>query len=135
LEAIVRATARCLIVALAICSWIATSNHCAFRALATKTETAQRGCPFHSKPAKHQPQPTGAECYKILHAVSNAPAKSPALSVADLPHVDLAFAEFAVFAAQKASFFPAALDTGPPGTASFVQLIGSLRVHAPPFLA
>ena len=43
---------RCVGVAIAICSWIAVSNHCAFAAVATEIDTAQTDCPFHSKPAK-----------------------------------------------------------------------------------
>jgi hypothetical protein len=128
----VKATARGVIVALTICSWIAISNHCAFRALATKTNATQSGCPFHSKPAKPQPQSAGTECCKILSAVSTTPAKILAPATADLVQVDLAFDRFAVLPPPKISFLPATLDTGPPGTTSFVELIGSMRAHAPP---
>jgi len=131
----VRATARCLIVAITICSWIAISNHCAFRALAAKTATAQSGCPFHSKPAKPQPRPAGTECCKILRAVSTTPAKILAPTIVDLVHVDLALDTLPAFPAPKISFLPATLDTGPPGTTSFVELIGSVRAHAPPVFA
>jgi len=131
----VRATARCLIVALTICSWIAISNHCAFRAIAAKTDTAQSGCPFHSKPAKPQPQPAGTECCKILRAVSTTPAKILAPAIVDLIHVDLPLVKFAAIAPPKISFTPLTLDTGPPGRTSFVELIGSMRAHAPPSFA
>jgi hypothetical protein len=131
----VKATARCLIVAITIFSWIAISNHCAIRAITTTTNTTQGGCPFHSKPVKPQPQSAGIECCKILRAVSTTPAKILAPSIVDLIHVDLAFAELAVFAPPKISFLSATLDTGPPGTTSFVELIGSMRAHAPPSLA
>jgi hypothetical protein len=131
----VKATARGVIVALTICSWIAISNHCAFRALAAKTNATQSGCPFHSKPAKPQPQPAGTECCKILRAVSTTPAKILALATADRVQVDLAFDRFAVFPPPKISFLPAILDTGPPGATSFVELIGSMRAHAPPLFA
>lgn len=129
-----KATARGVIVALTICSWIAISNHCSLRALAKKTDTTQSGCPFHSKPAKPQPQPAGTECCKILRAVSTTPAKILAPAVVDLVHVDLAFATLPVFEPPKISFSPATLDTAPPGRTSFVELIGSMRAHAPPFL-
>jgi hypothetical protein len=128
----VKATARGVIVALAICSWIAISNHCAIRAITTTTDTTQSGCPFHSKPAKPQPQPAGTECCKILRAVSTTPAKILAPAIVDLVHVDLALASPVVFAPPKISFLHATLDTGPPGTTSFVELIGSMRAHAPP---
>jgi hypothetical protein len=126
----VKAAARCLIVVLTICSWIAISNHCSLRAITATTNTTQNGCPFHSKPAKPQPQPSGTECCKILRAVSTTPAKILAPSI-----VDLAFATLAIFEPPKISFMPATLDTGPPGTTSFVELIGSMRAHAPPSLA
>jgi hypothetical protein len=128
----VKATPRGVIVALTICSWIAISNHCAFRAIATKTDAAQSGCPFHSKPAKPQQEPSGAECCKILRAVSTAPAKILAPAIVDLVHVDLAVETLAVFQPPRISFLPATLDTGPPGRTSFVELIGSMRAHAPP---
>jgi len=131
----VKAAARGLIVALTICSWIAISNHCAIRAITTTTDTTQSGCPFHSKPAKPQPQPAGTECCKILRAVSTTPAKIFAPAITYLVHVDLALDAVAVFAPPKISFLPATLDTGPPGTTSFVELIGSMRAHAPPFRA
>jgi len=128
-------TARWVIVAITICSWIAISNHCAFRAIATRPDAIESGCPFHSKPAKPQPRPAGTECCKILRAVSTTPAKILAPAIVDLVHVDLAFAEVAVFPPPKISFLPATLDTGPPGTTSFVELIGSVRAHAPPVFA
>ena len=127
-----RAVARCLIVATAICSWIAISNHCAFRALAAKTNATQSGCPFHSKPANPQPQPTGTECCKILRAVSTTPAKILAPTIVDLVQVDVALDRLAVFPPPRISFLLATLDTGPPGTTSFVELIGSMHAHAPP---
>jgi len=128
----VKATARCLLVALTIFSWIAISNHCSLRALATKTDTTESGCPFHSKPAKPQPQPTGTECCKILRAVSTTPAKILAPAIVDLVQVDLAFDTLAVFPPPKISFTPATLDTGPPGRTSFIELIESMRALAPP---
>jgi hypothetical protein len=128
----VKATARCVIVGMTIFSWIAISNHCALRAITTTTDTTQSGCPFHSKPAKPQPQPAGTECCKILRAVSTTPAKILAPAISDLVQVDLAFERLAVFPPPKISFTPATLDTGPPGRTSFVELIGSMRAHAPP---
>jgi hypothetical protein len=131
----VKATARGLIVTLTIFSWIAISNHCAIRAITTTTNTTQGGCPFHSKPAKPQPQSAGIECCKILRAVSTTPVKIVAPAIVDLVQVDLAFEKLAVFPPPKISFTPATLDTGPPGRTSFVELIGSMRAHAPPVSA
>jgi hypothetical protein len=131
----VKATARCLIVAITILSWIAISNHCSLRALGTKADATQSGCPFHSKPAKPQSPSAGIECCKILRAVSTTPAKILAPAITDLLHVDLAFDAVAVFAPPKISFTSVTLDTGPPGRTSFVELIGSMRAHAPPVSA
>ena len=65
--------ARAAIVAVVICSWLAISNHCAFAALATKTDAASHGCPFHSKP-KEKPS-AGTQCCKILRAVTPVATK------------------------------------------------------------
>jgi hypothetical protein len=131
----VKAAVRCLIVGLTICSWIAISNHCSLRAITTTTDATQSGCPFHSKPAKPQPQPAGIECCKILRAVSPTPAKILAPAIVDIVPVDLGLNAIAVFPPPKISFLPATLDTGPPGRTSFVELIGSVRAHAPPVRA
>jgi hypothetical protein len=137
IEFSVRATGRCLIVAITICSWIAISNHCAFRAVAGKAQSAQRGCPFHSKPAQPQPESSGVECCKILRAVSTTPVKTLAsAAIVDLPHFDFAFDKFAILEQPpKISFTSPTLDTGPPGETSFVELKRSMRAHAPPILS
>jgi hypothetical protein len=126
--------ARWLIVAFTISAWVSIFNHCAIHAVATRTDSSQAGCPFHSKPAKSHPQSSGIECCKILRAVSPAPIKSPAPIIVDFSNVDLFPSPIALLVAPKISFEPATLDTGPPGKTLFVELIGSLRAHAPPFL-
>src|SRR3982751_2080468 len=62
-------------VAIAICSWIAVSNHCAFAAIAMEISKAQPECPFHSKPAKQKEQSSQVQCCKILRAVVFAKTK------------------------------------------------------------
>ena len=126
-----KATGHCLIVAMTIFSWIAISNHCALRAFTT-SDTTPNDCPFHSKPAKPQPHPAGIECCKILRAVSPTPVRILSPAVVDLAPVDLALDPVAVFPPPKISFLPATLNTGPPGRTSFVELIESMRAHAPP---
>ena len=123
-----------MIVAVAIASWIAISSHCTIRALETKTASAQSACPFHSKPAKPKSQPSAGECCKVLRAVCKTPARVLAPAVVDFVHVDLDFEHGTVFAPLEISFVSAALDTGPPGTTSFVELIGAVQSHAPPVL-
>src|SRR5215475_1412090 len=70
------ATTRCAAVAIAICSWIAVSNHCAFAAVASELNKAQTECPFHSKPAKQKEQSSQVQCCKILRAVVFAKTKN-----------------------------------------------------------
>jgi hypothetical protein len=133
-----KSSARGAIVGLAICSWFAISNHCAFAALATKTGPAQTGCPFHAKPAKQEKQSTGAQCCKILRAIAPITAKSWARDDAKWSSADCYCAERA-FTVACLQTTPATLclDTGPPDAQSFAELIlrRSLRAHAPPSLA
>jgi hypothetical protein len=122
------------IVVVAICSWFAISNHCAFTALATKTDSTE--CPFHSKP-KEKPS-TGAQCCKVLRAVASAPAKSWARDDTKLSDaVGYCGDGVLTIAYSHTTFAPLSLDTGPPGVRSFAELIlqRSLLAHAPPSLA
>jgi hypothetical protein len=130
------AGARCVIIALAICSWIAISNHCAFAAVATKNEPAKSECPFHSKPEKPQNPPAGIQCCKILRAVVPTGTKSSERDDAKFSNVDLTVEQFIIFTASYNSA-PLLLDTGPPSARTFAELIlqRSLLVHAPPSLA
>ena len=124
---------RGVIVVVAICSWFAISNHCAFAALATRTESVQTGCPFHSK-SKEKPT-TGAQCCKILRAIALVPAKSWARDDTKLSDADAYRGECALtISDSQTTLVPVSLDTGPPGVRSFAELIlqRSLLVHAPP---
>ena len=131
---IVRACSRCLIVALTICSWIAISNHCAFRAIATRTDLAQTACPFHSKPEKQNEQSSQVQCCKILRAVVPTIAKSWTRSDSDFSDIDFPFEDCRLFAHFRDALTPLLVDTGPPGAHSFAELIlqRSLFAHAPP---
>jgi hypothetical protein len=134
----VRAIARCLIIAIAICSWLAISNHCAFAALATKTDSVQAGCPFHSKPAKQENQSAGAQCCKILRAVASVATKSWTRDDSKFSEADRYYNEHALITAySQTTLAPLFLDTGPPDARSFAELIlqRSLLAHAPPSLA
>jgi hypothetical protein len=126
------------IVVVAICSWFAISNHCAFAALATKGDSVQARCPFHSKPAKQQKRSTGAQCCKILRAIASTPAKSWARDDAKLSSAAGYRGECALtITYSQTTLVPLCLDTGPPDLRSFAELIlqRSLRAHAPPSLA
>ena len=123
-------------VAIAICAWIAVSNHCAFAALAAEIDKPQTECPFHSKPAKQKEQSSQVQCCKILRAVVFAKTK-------DWARDDAKFCD-GNFPVQARAFVPyslrvvapLSLDTGPPGAFSFAELIlqSSLLAHAPPVL-
>jgi len=130
----VSATARCLIVAITICSWIAISNHCALALTASPERATKSECPFHSHSQKPAKQKDSAPCCKILRAVTLEPVKNLAPAIVDLVHVDFGFVEVAA-SPPKICFLPGTLDTGPPGKTSFVELIRSMRAHAPPSLA
>jgi hypothetical protein len=131
IEGDVKRTARCITVALVIFSWIAISNHCAFSALATTTDTTENECPFHPKPAKQKESAPNVQCCKILRATVATMAKSWARDDASFANVDLAIENFVVLTASH-RVAPLLLDTGPPGKTSFLELIGSMRAHAPP---
>jgi len=129
-----KASARCVIVALTLCSWIAISNHCAFAAVATKSELSQGECPFHSKPAKQKENSANMRCCKVLRALVAKFAKSWARDDAKCSDVDLSVTLLVVLT-DPFNSAPLLLDTGPPGKTSFVELIASMRAHAPPHLA
>jgi hypothetical protein len=127
---------RCAGVAIAICSWIAISNHCAFAAVAPKGERAENDCPFHPKPTEQKEQSSQVQCCKILRAVVPAAAKSWTRDDTKFSDVDLTVEQFSIFTAGHNNA-PLLLDTGPPGKTSFAELIlqRSLLAHAPPSLA
>jgi len=134
---VVKAIVRSASVAIAICSWFAISNHCAFAAVATKTDSVQTECPFHSTPAKQKQEPSQLQCCKILRAVVFAQTKSWARDDAKFFDVDLCVEEFALVALLPNAQASSSLDTGPPDAHSFAELIlqRSLFAHAPPFRA
>src|SRR5262249_57372980 len=82
--------------AVAICSWIAISNHCAFAALATKTDSGHAACPFHSKPTKQKQHNVQLQCCKTLRAVVHAQTKTWARDDAKFSDVLLCVPECAI---------------------------------------
>jgi hypothetical protein len=125
-------------VAIAICSWIAISNHCAFAAVATESANAQGECPFHSKPAKQRQPPSQVQCCKTLHAVVVAQSKAWERDHAKFSHADFFVEAGAYLLRSRRTVAPLLLDTGPPLRAfSFAELIlqQSLLAHAPPLVA
>src|SRR5947199_8055158 len=129
-----KTSVRCVIVVIAICSWIATSNHCAFAAVAREASgPAQTTCPFHSKPAKQKEQSAQVQCCKILRAVVFAQSKRWAPDEAKSLDVDARYNDFLPITLQRNTQRPLCLDTGPPAAHSFAELIlqRSLFAHAP----
>ena len=131
------AVTRFAVVAIAICSWIAVSNHCAFAAIASETDKAQTQCPFHSKPAKQKQQSSQVQCCKVLRAVVFAKAKDWARNDAKFCDANFPVQADAFVICSSQVIAPLLLDTGPPGAISFAELIlqSSLLAHAPPFVA
>ncbi len=131
-----RASIRCAGVVIAICSWIAVSNHCAFAAVATDIDKAQTECPFHSKPAKQKQQSSQVECCKTLRAVAFAKDKAWTRDDARFAAADFPIQTCSLVAGSLRTAEPLLLDTGPPGALSFAELIlqRSIFAHAPPFL-
>jgi hypothetical protein len=132
-----KASMRCVGVAIAICSWIAISNHCAFAAVATKNDSAQAACPFHSKPEKQKHENPQLQCCKVLRAILPIVAKSWAPSERDFSDIHFPFEECRLLPRFRDALAPLLLDTGPPGAFSFAELIlqRSLLAHAPPTVA
>jgi hypothetical protein len=128
---------RCAAVAIAICSWIAVSNHCAFAAVAPEIHTAQTDCPFHSKPGKQKEQSSQVQCCKVLRAVVFAKTKDWARDDAKFCDTNFPVQTGAFVVYRSRAVAPLLLDTGPPGAFSFAELIlqQSLFAHAPPFVA
>jgi len=136
IERSVKTSTRCIGVAIAICSWIAVSNHCAFAALTSETDKAQTECPFHSKPAKQNEQPSQVQCCKILRAVVFAKTKDWVRDNAKFCDLNFSIQAGAFVEYSLPAVAPLLLDTGPPDAFSFAELIlqSSLLAHAPPRL-
>jgi hypothetical protein len=134
-KANMKASMRWAIVAIAICSWIAVSNHCAFAAVAREIYKAQTDCPFHSKPTKQKEHSSHVECCKVLRAVAFAKPKDWARDDAKFCDANFPFQACAFGAYSSRAVAPLLLDTGPPGAFSFAELIlqRNLLAHAPPF--
>jgi len=103
--------------------------------MATKSDSTQAACPFHSKPAKQKQQSSQVQCCKTLRAIVLAQAKTWARDDAKFSGVDHYIQQRALIACSL-STLPLLLDTGPPGARSFAELIlqRSLLAHAPPSL-
>src|SRR4029077_11378330 len=128
----VNATTRCAAVAIAICSWIAVSNHCAFAAVATEIDKAQTECPFHSKPAKQREQSSQVQCCKVLRAVVLAKSKDWARDDAKFCNANFPVQAGVLLVYSSRPVAPLLLDTGPPLRAfPLAELILQQSLFAP----
>ena len=139
---------RWAVVAVAICSWIAISNHCAFAAVAARGAGFQPAsdhrqdadatvCPFHSKSPKQKEQSSHVECCKILRAVVFAQSNAWARDDAKFGGTKFPVETGAFLVCSIQAVAPLLLDTGPPRQVfSFAELVlqQNLPAHAPPFL-
>jgi hypothetical protein len=132
-----KASMRCVAVAITICSWFSISNHCAFAAMARKTNSAQAACPFHSKPEKQKERSSQVQCCKSLRAVVFGKTKTWTRDDSNFSKVELYADEQVCTPCSSRSRVPLLLDTGPPEAWSFAELTlqRSLLAHAPPSLA
>jgi hypothetical protein len=129
------AITRWAVVGIAICSWIAVSNHCAIAAVASEMPKTQTECPFHSKPAKQKEQSSQVQCCKILRGVVFVQSKVWERDDAKFSDVNFCATTGAFPVHSVPAVTPLLLDTGPPlHPFSFAELVlqQSLLVHAPP---
>ena len=127
---------RALVVAVLMTAWLVASNHCAIGLMkpAAGTTAAHSVChACKSEPMKPQPASGGErECCKALQAMPADAAKADVKYDATL----FTLLDFVVTVAPAAAApqTTRALDTGPPRSISFAELIlqRSLLSHAPP---
>ena len=129
-----RASIRWTGVLIAICSWIAVSNHCAFAAVATDIAKGETECPFHSKPPKQKDHSSQLQCCRVLRAVFFAQNKTWARDEARFGPANFPIPTGGLMAGPPHAAPPSFFDTGPPSALSFAELIlqRSLFAHAPP---
>ena len=132
-------TARVAIVALSIVAWFSISNHCALGGLIASAKMQSATAPMHCHGDQPLPSKNSGEeempCCKLLLATLNDNAKTVQNASSNfLPIQSLAFVE--LISADDAQFHCRVLelDTGPPGSRSFAELIlqRSILAHAPP---
>lgn len=128
---------RALVVAVLMTAWLVASNHCAIGLMKPVPGTAAVHAVCHScQPVPMKPQPASGgdrECCKALQGMPADTAKVDVKYDAAL----FTLIDFVVTAVPSAVApqTTRALDTGPPRSISFAELIlqRSLLSHAPPF--
>lgn len=127
------------IVLLTIVAWFSISNHCAFGALESASQTAaalSAHCHEKQSPSKHNDE-DDAPCCKTLRATVASPAK--VLGVSSQFFVPLPAWSIIESLSNEAHPHrtPLELDTGPPAALSFTESVlqRSILAHAPPLLS
>ncbi len=129
-----RSFLRALFVAVMICSWLATTNHCALAAFAARPG-ASESCPMHSKPAQPK-EDTGLVCCHVIPAHAAFAVVKVVAPDGQLLATGSLFPGAIVHDLGPREPVLLACDTGPPLLPSFAESVlqRSLRAHAPPSL-
>jgi hypothetical protein len=130
-------TLRAPIALLAALAWLAVSNHCALASFAGSAGmTAAPTCHgMHDSPAPAKQKKEGAvECCKVLRATLPSLAKNLIAQPASSFAIQTWVVALAWMSEEPRLIQPLELDTGPPESASFAEMVlqRSLRAHAPP---
>src|SRR6266404_5022523 len=127
--------ARSVFLLVTIAAWLCLSNHCALGLALPAPESAATaetgGCPMHSAPAKKKPA-AKTPCCKEIRAVVAKCVQVAALEMRPMASPDYA-PEILLRPSCEAVEIDG-LDTGPPGSFSFAELVlqESMLAHAPP---
>jgi hypothetical protein len=120
-------------VLLSLTAWFFLSNHCALGVINSFVEASPEagGCPMHSAPAKKKPAPK-TPCCKEVRAIVAKCVQVAALEMRPIASQDYAPEIFLRPSCEALEID--GLDTGPPGSFSFAELVlqESMLAHAPP---
>jgi hypothetical protein len=121
-------------VLITIAAWVLLSNHCALGVLALPAETAVEtgGCPMHSAPVPKKKPASKIPCCKEVRAI--VATKSVTATQAMEPVALSDYTPRDVAPPTRGALEVESLDTGPPNSLSFAELVlqESMHAHAPP---
>jgi hypothetical protein len=124
---------RWVVVLASLTAWFSLSNHCALASAAVgeNPEAETSNCPMHSTPAKKKPV-SKTPCCKEVRAVVAKCVVANTVLLRLARSVDYA-AEILLSPSRDVGDLES-LDTGPPGSFSFAELVlqQSMPAHAPP---
>ena len=124
------------IVLVTLAAWLLLSNHCALGLSGSAATSASEPgvCPMHSGPAKEKPA-ANIPCCKDLRAVASHAVKNLAAAAGPLVGGE-GYVAAVLRVPPRLAAQLRALETGPPRSLSFAELIlqRSILAHAPPAL-